>query len=121
MSDQVITKDFEYFRKSIYRDICAQYIELWEGATENTFIGDVLVPIVHSHISGSAPVSGDKFVSDCIAKNSMYQDDMVIIASGYLVEATVAKARGQIDLAWSYLMDAQHNINAATYAGRLRS
>lgn len=120
MSEQMIEKDFEYFKRLIHKDICSQYIELWQNATENTFICNVLLPMLHSHLNGSQPTGGDKLVGDCIAKNSMYRDDMVIIASGYLVEATVAKASGQINLAWTYLMDAQHNINAAAYAGRLR-
>jgi hypothetical protein len=120
MPEKVIEKNFEYFKSLIYKDICAQYIELWGGATENTFIRDVFAPMVHSHINGPRPITGDQLASDCITKNSMYRDDMVMIASGYLVEATIAEALGQHNLAWTYLMDAQHNISAATYAGRLR-
>lgn len=114
MSEQISEKNFEYFQKAIYMAICAQYVELWEGATEEAFVRKVFGPMMLSN------VSGDVFVSDCIQKNSMYREDFVIIAGGYLVEATKAKALRLDHLAWTYLMDAQLYVGRATHACKLR-
>lgn len=114
MSQQISEKNFEHFQKTIYTAICAQYIELWEGATEKTFICKVFGPMILGN------VGGDGFVNDCIQKNSMYRKDLVIIACGYLVEATKAKAQRLDHLAWTYLIDAQRYVGFSTYAGQLR-
>ncbi len=115
MSDEMVENNFEYFQKSILADICAQYVEMTPGATPDSFVRDLFFPMFQGKIGG------DKVVSYCIEKHSMYRDDLIRIACGYLVQAIEAKAIGGEYIAWTYLMDAQHNVCAASYAGRLRA
>lgn len=115
MLRQTIEKDFEYFKKQIYESICAQHLDLSKDATLDRFISEVFVSLFkHSD-------SGDKLVNEAIRKGSMYRDDLIAIACGYLIDATKAKALKKDHLAWTYLIDAQRYICTAKYAGELRA
>lgn len=114
MSQQISEKNFEYFQKSIYTAICARYVELWEGATEEAFVRKMFRSMM------LANARGDVFVNDCILENRMHRKELVVIACGYLVEATKARKLRLDDLAWTYLMDAQSYVGRATYACQLR-
>lgn len=120
MPEEIIEKNSKYYQKSIYSAICAQYIKLWQDATEDTFIRDMFGRMIMTHLGRSVQVSGDEFVKDCILKNSMHRQDLVVIACGYLVQAISAEALDDNHLAWTYLMDAQRYVSTATYAGQLR-
>lgn len=115
MSGPVAEKNFEYFQKFIYTSICDQYVALWNGASEETFVRDVVVSMFRDK------VSGDALLNHCIQKNSLLRRDLVIVSCGYLLEATYARALGQEHLSWSYLMDAQLYISSAIYASELRN
>jgi hypothetical protein len=115
MPPQTIEKNFEYFKKQIYESICAQYLDLSKDNTLDRFINELFAPLF-THID-----SGDKLVNKAIKKGSLYRDELITVACGYLTDATKAKALKMDHLAWTYLIDAQRYIWAAKYAGQLRA